>query len=106
MCVGCFSVRNHLYSSCDAENSLGNTSTEQSGTLRSQRGEIDPNTFMKTSIRYLKLLLCVYVLWGKKHLCVELALLCVRVAFFQSFLKISTLSNRMRLSKASRNQVG
>ena len=63
---GMFSVRSHLYSSCDAENSLGNISTEESGTLRSQRGEIDPNTFMKTSIRYLKLLLCVCVCYGGK----------------------------------------
>lgn len=63
---------------------------------------------MKTSIRYLKLLLCVCVcvIGAKQRLCVELALLCVRVAIFQSFLKISTLSNRMRLSKGSRNQVG
>lgn len=114
MCVGC-SVQETIHSSCDAywykKSSLVNISTEELGTLRSQCWENDLVAFIKTSICYLKpLLMCMCVLWGQWRLCVELILLCACLAIFhvvkkkttekrQSFLKISTLSNCLRLSK-------
>lgn len=75
----------HVMLTGKKENSLGNISTEESGPLRSQCRENDPITFIKMSIRHLKLLLCVYVSWGATAfvcLRVKLTLLCVCVAIF------------------------